>query len=33
VLPDSDWIYGINISNWPAVYEARGAAPVEVELK
>jgi len=33
VLPDSDWIYGINISNWPAVYQAHGAAPVEVELK
>jgi mannan endo-1,4-beta-mannosidase len=33
VLPDSDWIYGINISNWPAVYQAHDAAPVEVELK
>ena len=33
VLPDSDWIYGINISNWPAGYQAHDAAPVEVELK
>ena len=33
VLPNSDWIYGINISNWPAVYQAHDAAPVEVELK
>ena len=33
VLPNSDWIYGINISNWPAVYQSHDAAPVEVELK
>jgi mannan endo-1,4-beta-mannosidase len=33
VLPDSDWIYGINISNWPVGYQAHDAAPVEVELK
>lgn len=33
VLPDSDWIYGINISNWPEGYQAHEAAPVEVEIK
>lgn len=33
VLPDSDFIYGINISNWPAGYESHNAAPVEVELR
>jgi len=33
VVADSDWLYGINISNWPESYEARGAAPVEVEIR
>ena len=33
VLPDADWIYGINISNWPEGYQAHDAAPVEVEIK
>jgi mannan endo-1,4-beta-mannosidase len=33
VLPDSEWIYGVNISNWPEGYQARNAAPIEVELK
>jgi mannan endo-1,4-beta-mannosidase len=33
VLPDSDWIYGINISNWPDGYQSHDAAPVEVEIK
>jgi mannan endo-1,4-beta-mannosidase len=33
VVPDSDWIYGINISNWPEGYQARDSAPVEVEIK
>jgi hypothetical protein len=33
VVPDSDWIYGINISNWPEGYQAHDAAPVEVEIK
>jgi mannan endo-1,4-beta-mannosidase len=32
VKPDSDWLYGLNISNWPEGYESRGAAPVEVEI-
>jgi len=33
VKPDSDWIYGINISNWPEGYEANDAKPVEVEVR
>lgn len=33
VKPDADWLYGVNISNWPAGYDAKGAAPVEVELR
>src|SRR5258706_73915 len=33
VVPDSDWIYGINISNWPGGYQSHDAAPVEVEIK
>lgn len=33
VKPDSDWLYGVNISNWPDGYESNGAAPVEVELR
>jgi mannan endo-1,4-beta-mannosidase len=32
VLPDSDFIYGINISNWPEGYQSNNAAPVEVEI-
>jgi len=33
VRPDSDWLYGINISNWPEGYDARDATPVEVEVR
>lgn len=33
VTADSDWLYGVNISNWPEGYDARGATPVEVELR
>lgn len=33
VTPDADWLYGINISNWPEGYEANDAKPVEVELR
>jgi len=33
VTVDSDWLYGINISNWPEGYEAHDAKPVEVELR
>jgi mannan endo-1,4-beta-mannosidase len=33
VTPESDWPYGINISNWPVGYESHDAAPVEVEIR
>jgi len=33
VTPEADWPYGVNISNWPAGYEAHDAKPVEVELR
>ena len=33
VKADSDWLYGVNISNWPEGYDARGATPVEVEVR
>src|SRR5687767_14288845 len=33
VTPDSDWPYGINISNWPEGYGSKDARPVEVELR
>jgi mannan endo-1,4-beta-mannosidase len=33
VLPESDWLYGVNISNWPEGYEAHDAKPVEVEVR
>ena len=33
VRPDSDWLYGINISNWPEGYDAHDAKPVEVEVR
>jgi mannan endo-1,4-beta-mannosidase len=33
VTPQSDWLYGINISNWPEGYDAHDAAPVEVEIR
>ena len=33
VTPDSDWPYGINISNWPEGYDSNDARPVEVELR
>jgi mannan endo-1,4-beta-mannosidase len=32
VTPDSDWLYGINISNWPEGYESHDATPVEVTI-
>ena len=32
VAPESDWLYGVNISNWPLGYESNDAAPVEVEI-
>ena len=33
VTPESDWLYGVNISNWPEGYDAHDAKPVEVELR
>ena len=33
VTPDSDWLYGVNISNWPEGYDSKDAKPVEVELR
>jgi mannan endo-1,4-beta-mannosidase len=33
VEPESDWLYGVNISNWPEGYDAKDAKPVEVELR
>jgi mannan endo-1,4-beta-mannosidase len=33
VTPDSDWLYGVNVSNWPEGYDAKDARPVEVELR
>jgi len=33
VTPESDWLYGVNISNWPEGYDPHDARPVEVELR
>ncbi len=33
VTPQSDWLYGVNISNWPEGYDSKDAKPVEVELR
>jgi len=33
VTVESDWLYGVNISNWPEGYNSHDAAPVEVELR
>lgn len=33
VTPDSDWLYGVNISNWPEGYVSHDATPVEVEVR
>jgi mannan endo-1,4-beta-mannosidase len=33
VTPESDWLYGVNISNWPEGYDAKDAKPIEVELR
>jgi hypothetical protein len=30
---ESDWLYGVNISNWPEGYESHDAKPVEVEVR
>jgi hypothetical protein len=33
VTPESDWLYGVNISNWPEGYDSHDAKPVEVEVR
>jgi mannan endo-1,4-beta-mannosidase len=33
VTPKSDWLYGVNISNWPEGYDSKDAKPIEVELR
>jgi mannan endo-1,4-beta-mannosidase len=33
VTPESDWLYGVIISNWPEGYDSKDAKPVEVELR
>lgn len=33
VIPEADWPYGLNISNWPAGSESHDAKPVEVEIR
>ena len=33
VTPQSDWLYGVNISNWPESYDSKDAKPIEVELR
>jgi len=32
VTPESDWLYGINISNWPEGYDSHDAAPIEITI-
>ncbi|MFN2578709.1 MAG: cellulase family glycosylhydrolase [Pyrinomonadaceae bacterium] len=33
VTPISDWLYGINISNWPEGFESHDRTPVEIEIR
>lgn len=33
VTPESDWLYGMNISNWPEGYDSHDAKPIEVEVR
>lgn len=33
VEPEADWVYGMNISNWPEGYDAKDATPIEVEVR
>lgn len=33
VTPESDWLYGVNISNWPVGYDSHDATPVEVVIR
>jgi len=33
VTPESDWPYGVNISNWPEGYQSHDAAPLELVVQ
>jgi hypothetical protein len=33
VQPCADWVYGLNISNWPEGYDAKDSTPLEVEVR
>jgi len=33
VSPESDWLYGVNISNWPEGYDSHDTKPVEIEVR
>jgi mannan endo-1,4-beta-mannosidase len=33
VTPESDWLYGVNISNWPEGYDSHQAGPLELEIR
>jgi len=33
VSAEADWLYGVNISNWPEGFESHDAKPVEVEMR
>ena len=33
VEPEADWVYGLNISNWPEGYDAKDSTPLEVEVR
>jgi hypothetical protein len=33
VTVESDWLYGINIANWPEGYDSHDATPIEVEVR
>ncbi len=32
VTPDADWLYGINISNWPEGFDSHDMTPLEIEV-
>src|ERR1051326_770663 len=32
VLPEADWLYGVNISNWPEGFDPHDQTPLEVEI-
>jgi len=33
VTAESDWLYGVNISNWPKGYDSHGTAPLELVVR